>query len=251
MRVYRYVMAFFAALVGLSLATGIASAAPLVMVSLQGSTDGGLTFSNSITASAGSVISYRVIAQIAAIGTTNGTKTIATRTDHPTASTANYDGINSLGFNLSTGSIGSFDTGALFTGTSSPGDDYTKVTGSSSGTLTGSSINSIFGGLQSGFYEGANVPAVLFTGNYRVSPSASSSGTIDIAYDGLGAGFGINANPTTGALTLANKVSVGATDTNGYLGFTSLAVAVPEPSSALICLVGSGFICLSRKRRQG
>src|SRR5260221_9361778 len=121
MRVYRYVMAFFAGLAGLWLATGIAPAARLVMVSLQGSTDGGLTFSNSITASAGSVISYRVIAQIAAIGTTNGTKTIATRTDHPTASTANYDGINSLGFNLSTGSIGAFKTGTLFTGTSSPG----------------------------------------------------------------------------------------------------------------------------------
>jgi len=47
-----------------------------------------------------------------------------------------------------------------------PGDDYTKVTGSSSGTLTGSSINSIFGGLQSGFYEG-RMSRSSFTGNYR------------------------------------------------------------------------------------
>src|SRR5258706_5477435 len=255
---------FFKAVVvtaGLLLAQG-SQAASLVNVSVLSSTDGGATYSNSLTnLKAGQTIQYEVIAQIAPIGTTNGAKSIVTRTDHPSATTADYDGVNSLGFNLSAAPFCNFATGGLFTDSGANGADFTKITGANGGTLSATSISNVFAGLASGYYEGANVAAVVYTGAFTVDSSVASgsTGTISAAYSGGGAGFGINSNPSTGVKTLANKISISGSDTNGYLGFSSLSLStqaevspVPAPSAAfgsMFVVGGLGLGGVIRRRR--
>ncbi len=197
-------------------------------------------------------IYYEVVAQLAPINTVNGSKTITTLTDHPNATTASYDGINSMGFDLTASPFGSFQTGVLFTDSGASGADFTKITGATAGTVSALSVTGVKGGLTSGYYEGANVQALMYTGTFKLDALATGTGSITAAYNGTGAGFAIDCNPSTGALLPANKLSVGATDTNGYLGFNSLTLgvnSVPEPASlSVLALVAIGF--LGRRRRR-
>lgn len=231
-----------------------ASATPLLSIGLEGSTDG-INFSSVLNnLLPGQVIQYELVSQVAPVGTTNGSKAITSLTDHPTASTAGYDGLNNLSVTLTGASMGSFTTGSLYTDSGNSGSDFALSASATSGTLTPGSISGIIGGLPAGYFEGANVQALIYTGTFTLgsADTPGSSGMISASYGGGGAGFEFNSNPTTGSDTLANKVSISTTDSNGYLGFSPLTLnvaAVPEPSTtSLFLLAVCGLLTRRRSR---
>lgn len=224
-----------------------ARAASLENISVLGSTDGVNYYSSLSNLTVGETIDYEVVGQLAPVGTSNGTKSITSLTDHPTASTSGYDGLNNIGLNLSETAAGSFASGALYTDSGANGSDYALSASATSGTVSSTAVTGIIGGLPAGYFEGANVQAVVYTGTFTVA----ASGTVGAAYSGAGAGFEFNSNPSTGTDTLANKVSIGSSDTNGYLGFNALTLSVggvgsspvPAPSTMLASIVAVATLC--------
>lgn len=241
-------VALLGAIAGM-MVSGTATAAFIGNVSVLGSTDG-VNYSSTLSnLSPNTTISYEVVANLIP-GTTNGTKVLnAVQTAHPDATTGNYDGFNNLEFNLTAAGGGTFATGSIFTDSGSNGADFTKITGSGIGASTSTSFTDVKTGLAPGFYEGAdaNHLAVIFTGTFNYTGGTQS---IASAYDGQG-GFEFNSNPSTGTVSLANKVNVGATDTNAYLSFTPLTLSsatTPEPAVASLLTVGASI--LLKRRRQ-
>src|SRR5271157_2493086 len=92
----RKVLSFVAAALIVGLTAGTASAGPLAFLSVEGSSDGGATFSNNLQVVAGTTYEYEVIFSMAGIGASN-TQGSTTRT---ITSLTSADGSNALSFDV-------------------------------------------------------------------------------------------------------------------------------------------------------
>jgi hypothetical protein len=254
MRIFKNVLvAAIIAIVGF--AGAAATAAPLVNVKMLGSTNQAGPFSDTVTASAGQTVFYEMVVQLAPVGTTNGTKTINTRTSHPTATTAGYDGINSLSFSLLGDAVNSvsvsFNTDAAL---STITDAWNGAPGFSAGTRTsvGAGTNNRLTDvrpiLAAGLFAGANADSVLLTGSFVVNAGSTGSSAIVGSYGSLNGGFSFNSDTSTGTNTLANKPSIVAASEPNYVSFAPLTVAVPEPGTIGFAAVAAVGMLLRRGR---
>jgi hypothetical protein len=235
MRIFRN--ALIAAIVAVGIA-GAATAAPLVNVKMLGSTNQAGPFSDTVTASAGQTVFYEMVVQLAQTGTTNGTKTINTRTAHPTATTAGYDGINSLSFSLlddAANSVNvSFNADAALNTT---GDAWNGAPGFSPGTRasvgagTNNRLVDVRPILAAGLFSGANTDSIMLRGSFVVNAGSTGSSPIVGSYGSINGGFSFNSDTTTGTNTLANKPSIVSASEPNYVSFAPLTVAVPEPGT--------------------
>ncbi|MDB5323669.1 MAG: hypothetical protein JWN40_5300 [Phycisphaerales bacterium] len=250
MRIFRN--ALIAAIVAVGIA-GAATAAPLVNVKMLGSTNQAGPFSDTVTASAGQTVFYEMVVQLAQTGTTNGTKTINTRTAHPTATTAGYDGINSLSFSLLDDAANSVKVSfnadaALSTVTDAwngaPG--FSAGTRTSVGAGTNNRLTDVRPILAAGLYAGANADAIMLTGSFVVNAGSTGSSPIVGSFGSVNGGFSFNSDTSTGSNTLANKPTITVAGEPNYVSFAPLTVAVPEPG--MIGLAAAAVVGLSFRR---
>jgi len=238
----------FAFAITLCFIAGTAHAAALVEVKVLGSTNQAGPFTDVVVASPGQTVYYQTVVQLAAVGATNGTRTIATRTPRPTVATLGYDGIGGLSFTLTADSGVSFSSDAAISST----DGWTSGLGAGPGTRT-----SVNGGTNNrlldvrpvqttGGFAGANYDSLMLTGSFV---AGSANAQIAAAYGTINGGFSYNSNTSTGANTIGNKPTIAAGSEPSLVSFASLTVAVPEPGTLGLFGVIAASLLMSRRKR--
>lgn len=216
----------------------MASATPLVDVTILGSTNGGNTFSNNLTVTPGESIQLEVLAALAPVGSTNSNGSTSI-----TSIVSGTDGTNALAFNVVDSRNGSFNTASLALGTGWNGGSGFGV-----GTVSGNTLTDVRPIQAPGAAAGSTTPSVLLTGTFTAGNfSGFSTETLGGSWATTGTtsgSFKINGGST--------KFITGTTESSAdpYVGFSGLTLttATPEPASAgLFGLAGFGL--LMRRRR--
>lgn len=218
------------AVVGLlGLAASSATAAPIVNLTVLGNTDGSANYSSTVTASPGATVYFKVVAELAPIGTTN--------TQLGTAVTSET-GINAVRFNILgpvSGVVGTFGTKALDAA-------WAAGTGANAGSVVGNDVTNIFAAQSAGVYVGVNgSPSTVLTGQFSVS-AVTTEGLLSLSkYSTMGGSFKVN-----GGVKFISNVTESNADP--YVGYTGLTLAVPEPTS--MGLLGLGSLALLHRRHK-
>lgn len=221
-----------------------AKGAALVNLQILGSTDGGSTYSSSLTVNPGQTIAFEVVGQIAPLGTSN-TRSPATTI---TSLVPGTDGINSLAFNLNDSDSGTFNTGLAL------GSGWNGGSGFGVGSVNGNTLTDVRPIQAPGVFVGATASSIILTGTFTAGTLASP--------ETLGGSWA-----TTGTTSGSFKVNGGASSkivstttegsTDPFIGFSALTLttgeASPVPSPAVVpasILLAGMFGLLRLKRRQ-
>lgn len=243
-------------LIGAALAAalpgGAAMAAPLVNLSILGSTTNGGSYTGSLSVTAGETIYYEVVGQMSPVGTTNSfaSKTI-------TSLTPSTDGISSLSYILQ--DAGANPIQISFNSDAALGNGFQSGTGAKAGTLaslgggTNNELTTIRPIEPNGTYVGvsaANTPApiVIETGSFVVDAVGGSGSQVAVSWGGTGSGFKINGGSVV-APSNTTEGAVGSPSADPYFGYTALTLtSVPEPTS--MALLGISGLALATRRRR-
>lgn len=207
----------------------VANASPLVNISILGSTDGGNTWSSSISAPSGTTVKIEVVEVLAQPVTSN---THATTTSLNPAT----DGVNSLAYGLTDSTDGTFGGDfALLNG-------WNGGSGASAGTVGPHTLSAARPIQAPGVFVGAVSPSVIETGSFTVGDTGPE--TVTGAYNNsVGSTFKING----GSLKPISGTTEASADP--YVGFAPLAInAAPEPTS--MAVLGFGVAGLLARRRR-
>lgn len=221
-----------------------AQGAALVNYQILGNTDGSSNYTNSLNVQSGDVVNFEVIASMANLGTTNGTKTI-------NSLALGTDGIVTSAFNL-------VDTSAAsIAGTFSQANLVANARGTSfsSGTVGTNALNGIkiavdttSGNPPFGVVSN-NTPGfqLLLTGTFTVGSGASGTSTIGETFASAGS-FKINGGSSTFVSSAANDASF-----NNFSALTLTAgdiTAVPAPSVLGTSAFTAALVGIVRFRRR-
>jgi len=227
-------------------------AAPLIQLSLVGRVVGGPdpTFHDAITVTTGQQVEYRLFAQMAPLQTSN-TQGATTRTITSLALVqgTSGDGINGLKIDLFN-RPGSLTTTAFTAGgtlnpdpSSLTGDGWDAGTGASGGTPTASDLLGVRPIHSTGLQTFGN-PELVMSGLFTVPAGGLGlPGFLDMRWAAGGAG--------SAKINGGTNVIISATTEAGadpFVGYTPLAMNVPEPGTA--GLLGLGLLGAFVRRRR-
>jgi hypothetical protein len=204
---------------------------PLVSFAIVGSTNPTGPFTSTVNAGSSQQVYYEVEVEMEPVGSVNSTLTI-------TSLVPGTDGVTSLSYSISDPAVSTFNSDNTLV---SPWGAAGTV-GATPGTASSSGVTGAVANLVTGVVEGVgstNTPAysIVETGSFL---TGSAGSTVTGSYGTSTGGFRFN--------DAASKISILSGDPHGYVGFSSLTVAIPEPASLGLLCVGSLFM-LSRRRR--
>jgi hypothetical protein len=232
---------------GILLTCGATLAAPLVQVSILGSTSANGPFSSTLSIAPNTTYYFEVVERLAPVGTTNTHGNI-TSIDPST----NKDGINSTSINLAASAANiTFNSQGLTLASSGTTPaaiaDWNGSSSAAVGTVGANqtTITGIRGIHAAGVFNAADGNDVVEFGTFSVIAAPSGTTMINGAFGGTGSTG--RANGTTKSIIISTTTEASADPYVGYNPLELDVVAAPEPGC--LGLLAVGGVALLRRRR--